>query len=256
MDLGVGSFVFSLGLTSSQPFLRNLRTNRKTTFREAFRRSAAVLALGFIRILSVKGTDYPEHVTEYGIHWNFFFTLGLLPLCGVLAERLWSKLSFQYMAHIVTILHQVLLLATPLQAFVLHGHRSNLLAMNKEGLASFPGYLAIYLLGFDTGVYVLPPDPYFAYRKPEKKALLETKIGKLLGVLFSYAAVWWTVFGGLHFFAPRSMTVSRRVVNFPMCPDPYVASAHAMLSRRIQAMSSGSRPSTSLFCFSTSLSTS
>lgn len=213
MDLGVGSFVFSLGLTSSQPFLRNLRTSETASFAQAFRRSAAVLALGFIRILSVKGTDYPEHVTEYGVHWNFFFTLGLLPLCGVFAERLWKHLSFQYMAHLVTALHQLSLIVTPLQAFVLGSNRTNLLAMNKEGLASFPGYLAIYLLGMDTGVYVLPPDPYFAYRNPEKKALLEPKLGKLMNVLFSYAAVWWTVFGALHFYAPASMAVSRRVVS-------------------------------------------
>ena len=214
MDLGVGSFVFSLGLTSSQPFLRNLRTTRKTTFPEALRRSAAVLVLGYIRILSVKGTDYPEHVTEYGVHWNFFFTLGLLPLFGVVAERLWKRSSFQYMAHIVTALHQLLLVATPIQSFVLSTDRSNILAMNKEGLASFPGYLAIYLLGMDTGVYVLPPDPYFAYRSPEKKALLEHKAGKLMSVLFSYSAVWWGIFGALHYYAPASMAVSRRVVSF------------------------------------------
>lgn len=213
MDLGVGSFVFSLGLTSSQPFLRNLWTTRRTTFTEAVRRTAAVLALGIIRILSVKGTDYPEHVTEYGVHWNFFFTLGLLPLCGLYAERLWTHMSFQYMAHIVTFVHQILLVASPLQGFVLGPDRRGLLAMNKEGILSFPGYLAIYLLGMDTGVYTLPPDPYFAYRNPEKKALLDDKTGKLVSVMFSYAAIWWTVFGLLHYYAPASMTVSRRVVS-------------------------------------------
>lgn len=62
MDLGVGSFVFSQGLVSAIPFLKDpsyasapvvpklLATVKKT---------APVLALGLVRVLLVKGTDYP-----------------------------------------------------------------------------------------------------------------------------------------------------------------------------------------------------
>ena len=80
-----------------------------------------------------------EHVTEYGVHWNFFFTLALLPVFGAVAERWTDKISFKYMALIVTAIHQVLLTATPLQEYTLNDRRPNLLAQNKEGLVSFVG---------------------------------------------------------------------------------------------------------------------
>lgn len=80
MDIGVGSFVFSLGIVSSRTFSpRSGRRRWIPALVGALRRAAPVLALGFIRLLMVKGSEYPEHLTEYGVHWNFFFTLGLVP---------------------------------------------------------------------------------------------------------------------------------------------------------------------------------
>lgn len=51
--------------------------------------------------------------------------------------------------------HQTILSTTLLQSFVLSPARASILAQNKEGLTSLPGYLTIYLLGLATGQLVL-----------------------------------------------------------------------------------------------------
>jgi len=42
--------------------------------------------------------DVQEHLTEYGVHWNFFFTLGCLPVLGIAISPLreyigWTPLA-------------------------------------------------------------------------------------------------------------------------------------------------------------------
>lgn len=80
-----------------------------------------------------------EHVTEYGVHWNFFFTLALLPIFGAVGEHFAAKVSFKYIALAVTAIHQLVLVSTPLQGYTLNNLRPNLMAQNKEGLVSFAG---------------------------------------------------------------------------------------------------------------------
>jgi phosphatidylinositol glycan class W len=41
----------------------------------AFKNSISLFIIGLLRVLMVKSTGYVEHASEYGIHWNFLFTL-------------------------------------------------------------------------------------------------------------------------------------------------------------------------------------
>lgn len=84
MDVGVGAFVISHSIVS--PEARGLSPNDAgfiLSVVKAFKSSLPLLVLGIARFLSVKSTDYQQHVSEYGIHWNFFFTLFVVKVTNV-----------------------------------------------------------------------------------------------------------------------------------------------------------------------------
>jgi phosphatidylinositol glycan class W len=78
MDIGVGAFVFSSGLVAG-PRLRN-QNSKKGSFLRTIQLVVPSLVLGFSRALVTRAVNYQEHVSEYGVHWNFFMTLRLLPV--------------------------------------------------------------------------------------------------------------------------------------------------------------------------------
>ncbi|GAA98267.1 uncharacterized protein L969DRAFT_47052 [Mixia osmundae IAM 14324] len=155
MDIGVGSFVFSLGLVSARPLLLRPGDTLLQRMPTAIKSSAITLLLGLARVLAVKGTDYPEHVTEYGVHWNFFITLGILPAVGALAASLRRYISFTTLATILLIRHNTWL-RSGLAEWALEAERTDLISMNKEGITSLSGYIVIYLFAADVGFLVLP----------------------------------------------------------------------------------------------------
>ena len=62
MDLGVGSFVFSQGVVSAIPLLKNptqLIAPVLPKITRIARKVSPLFLLGLVRLISVKGTDYP-----------------------------------------------------------------------------------------------------------------------------------------------------------------------------------------------------
>lgn len=214
MDLGVGSFVFSAGVVAARPVLVQRAEGAAAPLGrrllQSLRHSLPLLVLGVVRTLSVKGLDYAEHVTEYGVHWNFFFTLGLLPpFVAALRSALRLVPSFAALALLLAVGYEVALNKTDLGAFVLTAPRTDLLSMNKEGVFSFFGYLAIFLAGQDAGMYVLPRNINpGAPKSAQRRTLLRT--------LAVRSAVW----AALYFLATSysygfGLQVSRRLANLP-----------------------------------------
>jgi phosphatidylinositol glycan class W len=149
MDVGVGSFVFSAGVVAARPILKEKLEGKTTPLNtrlyQSIRHSLPLLVLGFIRLYSVKGLDYAEHVTEYGVHWNFFFTLGFLPPFLALFQTAFQYIpSYALLAILLGAFYQIALETTFLKAFILVAPRTNLFSQNREGIFSFFGYLSIF----------------------------------------------------------------------------------------------------------------
>jgi phosphatidylinositol glycan class W len=229
MDMGVGAFVFSQGIVSAIPLIKTKAHSRPpltTEIASVIVKCAPVLALGLVRVVLVKGAQYPEHVSEYGVHWNFFLTLALVPVLRVCLRPLFTTMPISLLGLLVALAHQ-LSLSSGLMTYVLDAPRQTLISANKEGLVSLAGYLAIHLLGLSTGTLAIPYSPsYFrrwqaAARKRRNSNAHARRVSmstqhrendKTATVLFSYAVIYWALFGLSKYF---HRDVSRRLVNLP-----------------------------------------
>lgn len=188
MDLGVGSFVFSSGIVSA---------TQNPSFLQGLRQGGLILAMGCSRALMVRGTNYHEHTSEYGVHWNFFITLSLLPpLLPVIRKIQRFRISFLLQGFLVCGLHQTLLVQTRWQSWIISAARTNIVTANKEGLSSFVGYVAIYLFGLDFGSLIL------------SKRIRPVMIRLLISAL-TFLAIYRFCYGYLN------IRVSRRIANAP-----------------------------------------
>lgn len=144
MDLGVGAFVIIVAV-SSQEGKNSLPANRWQNVWKALRGSVALIILGLVRLFMVTVLNYQNPVHEYGVHWNFFFTLACTK---VLTSVVYATVPIHLdwvVAVILGCAYEACLVFTPLASFIDSDERSGFLAANKEGLASIIGYVALHL---------------------------------------------------------------------------------------------------------------
>ena len=229
MDLGVGSFVFSAGVVSARALFKTSQSGKLPSigarFLSATRHSIPLIVLGVIRLISVKGLDYAEHVTEYGVHWNFFFTLALLPPFVELADTLIKGLhrsqaaSYGLLALVIAIGYELVLNNTRLLSYILISPRGpDLLSKNREGVFSFIGYLVIFLAGRGTGSIVVGLRDTQILKAPKHFDDHALTARERLHVLWRVAtdavipiALYWMSTSVYTF----NLTVSRRLANLP-----------------------------------------
>ncbi|XP_076337598.1 phosphatidylinositol-glycan biosynthesis class W protein-like isoform X2 [Tachypleus tridentatus] len=120
---------------------------------KTFLSSCPLFVLGFGRLVAIKALNYHEHVTEYGVHWNFFLTLGLTKvLCTISLNALPV-----YVHVVVPVLYQYLLSQYRMTEYLFSDERNGFLHANKEGLWSLFGYISIYVSAVQVGKLLFKP---------------------------------------------------------------------------------------------------
>uniref|UniRef100_UPI00358DF950 phosphatidylinositol-glycan biosynthesis class W protein n=1 Tax=Myxine glutinosa TaxID=7769 RepID=UPI00358DF950 len=186
MDLGTGCFVLANALTA--PEAREMRTSMAAHWflKKQVVSTSVLVGLGMGRLVATEITGYHGHVTEYGIHWNFFFTLAVIRIFAALL-RLTGVRRCWCLALIVATAYELALLCFGLKSFILHGRaatgdRTDFISANREGLASTWGYMALYLGGVELGRWL---------RCAHRGSLTLTDwLWRLLGLLFANAVFW------------------------------------------------------------------
>ncbi|PVU90395.1 hypothetical protein BB561_004898 [Smittium simulii] len=154
MDIGVGCFVFASGAVGYRSFCRatNPKTKHKSIFSAvstAFNGAKFVLALGLFRLILTKLLNYGVDEAEYGVHWNFFFTLGILPIAISLVYYVFPRYSL--FTCICAFLYQIVLVYGGLENYIMSAERTHFISANREGIFSLFGYLFLYFCGLRLG---------------------------------------------------------------------------------------------------------
>ncbi|KJH51424.1 GWT1 protein [Dictyocaulus viviparus] len=144
MDVGVAGFVFAAAVSKRLKAL-NL-SNGEIVLRKygLLRSSYVVLPLaGLLRTFMLTFMNYPHNVTEYGVHWNFFYTLSLVKIIYNSLPRRFPLLW----ALVFGILQQSMLMSG-YEEWILNGEnrRDTWFSANAEGLCSLMGYIMIFYI--------------------------------------------------------------------------------------------------------------
>jgi len=118
--------------------------------------------------------------------------------------------SYAGLAVLLGVAYQAALEFTELKAYVLTAPRTDLLSMNREGVFSFFGYLAVFLAGQDMGMVVMPR----SVRRSAGSGTEERR--RLLFTMAAWSAFWISLFMlSTSYNYGLSLSVSRRLANLP-----------------------------------------
>ncbi|ELA41374.1 uncharacterized protein VICG_01615 [Vittaforma corneae ATCC 50505] len=143
MDLGVGCFMFNGGVTSC-----------RIARRKMIRSTVLLFLLGLLRLLAIGAFNLHVNPKEYGIHWNFYFTLSAVNFLYILSSLLLNNSCSKLLLGIALVIGYEL--ASPqVSDLIFRAERSNMLLQNKEGLCSLVPFLGFFLILNHIGSLIL-----------------------------------------------------------------------------------------------------
>ncbi|XP_037019532.2 phosphatidylinositol-glycan biosynthesis class W protein isoform X2 [Artibeus jamaicensis] len=207
MDFGVGGFVFGTAMVCPEIRKKCMEGFKFYYFTKSLYSIWPLVFLGVGRLIMIKSIDYQEHLTEYGVHWNFFFTLIVVKLITSLLLTFFPPNKSWVVAVSVTVLYQLALNLTPLKRVILYGTdgrgtRAGFFNANREGIMSTLGYVAIHMAGVQTGSYVLKKRSHIKDWIKVACCILLTAVG---------------LFVSLYIVQVNVEKVSRRMANLAFC---------------------------------------
>lgn len=199
MDVGVGLYVISNAIIS--PYKEHAEMLTWLKFKKELIGCTPLIFLGIIRFWITTEINYQQHVSEYGVHWNFFITLAFVKLFGTIIMGFMGKSSnAKYGAIIILCIHEMLL-ESGLAKYVLNDEvkRDSFINSNREGIVSIAGYLGLYLGSVYMGSLMRHEEEFIRPKKLIKQVL---RMGLFAVFCWKLLFVCETMFG-----------VSRRLAN-------------------------------------------
>ncbi|XP_023227525.1 phosphatidylinositol-glycan biosynthesis class W protein-like isoform X2 [Centruroides sculpturatus] len=201
MDTGVGVFVlanaFYSGHARGKKYVKKMEC-----FRKLLKSCLPLLLLGITRMLIVKFIGYHEHVTEYGIHWNFFMTLAVTKIVCTVTMLIFPWCNCGLLSVVIITIYQYMLSGCKLNNYLFSDQRDNIFQANKEGLYSLLGYISLYFAGVELGKFF-----------SKSRNTLQEWLKVLLTIWILNVILWIFMKDVSHSIEQ----VSRRTANLPYC---------------------------------------
>ncbi|CAN1235628.1 Uncharacterized protein At4g17910 [Linum perenne] len=111
-----------------------------------------MLVIVYRTMLFVSSLSLKVPAGEYGVHWNFFFTLAAL---AMLASLIRIPTNYSGISGLVILIGYQWWLNTGLNSYLLANTRgTDIVSQNKEGLFSLLGFWGMYLIGVQLGNFL------------------------------------------------------------------------------------------------------
>ncbi|XP_055299294.1 uncharacterized protein LOC129566924 [Sitodiplosis mosellana] len=214
MDTGVGFYVFGNGLVA--PELSKASESSRLTWKKLEKTIIGCLplvVLGAVRFAATNELDYQQHISEYGVHWNFFLTLAFTKFFGSILLGILPHFEYlKYLSMVLLFAHELFLQLGAADYIIDPNNqikRDSFQNANREGIFSIPGYVSLYLASVYIGYRLRKEE---SVPEKNKNDIVFTNIRQLFWKtvrLFFVALILWKI----TYILKNMFGVSRRMAN-------------------------------------------